>query len=241
MRVVQLRLPWTTPSTAVARPRHVIELAGESQSVTVVRHRRARRYVIRLGSDGGIRLTVPRGASIAGGLAFAAAQSEWIARERGRQSDRARPWVSGTRIWIRGQQIAIEVADGAVSAGGEIIARVRPDDPVQAAVERSLRARATPELIARTEALAALHGLAVAKVAVRSQRSRWGTCSPSRAISLNWRLIQMPPSVCDYVILHELMHLRQPNHSARFWREVERVCPPWRDAERWLRRHGREL
>ena len=83
--------------------------------------------------------------------------------------------------------------------------------------------------------------VSVAKVAVRSQRSRWGTCSPGRAISLNWRLLQMPPSVCDYVILHELMHLRQPNHSARFWREVERVCPAWRDGERWLRRHGREL
>jgi predicted metal-dependent hydrolase len=78
-------------------------------------------------------------------------------------------------------------------------------------------------------------------VTVRNQRSRWGACSPSRAISLNWRLIQMPPSVSDYVIFHELMHLKQPNHSRRFWREVEKVCAWWREAERWLRKHGREL
>jgi predicted metal-dependent hydrolase len=58
---------------------------------------------------------------------------------------------------------------------------------------------------------------------------------------LNWRLIQMPADVCDYVILHELVHLDHPNHSRRFWRGVERVCPEWRSAERWLRRHGRDL
>jgi predicted metal-dependent hydrolase len=51
----------------------------------------------------------------------------------------------------------------------------------------------------------------------------------------------MPPPVAEYVLLHELMHLRQPNHSRRFWREVERVCPTWREHERWLRKHGREI
>jgi predicted metal-dependent hydrolase len=83
--------------------------------------------------------------------------------------------------------------------------------------------------------------LPISGVAVRNQRSRWGTCSPARKISLNWRLIQMPPEVSDYVILHELMHLRQPNHSRKFWREVAGVCPWWREAERWLRQYGRSL
>jgi predicted metal-dependent hydrolase len=78
-------------------------------------------------------------------------------------------------------------------------------------------------------------------VRVRDQQSRWGACSGKGAITLNWRLVQMPPDVADYVMLHELAHLRQPNHSRRFWREVDRLCPSWRDAERWLRAHGREL
>jgi predicted metal-dependent hydrolase len=79
------------------------------------------------------------------------------------------------------------------------------------------------------------------RIAVRDQRSRWGSCSARGAIMLNWRLIQMPPEVADYVMLHELVHLVQPNHSRRFWRAVEGVCADWRVAERWLRQHGREL
>jgi predicted metal-dependent hydrolase len=79
------------------------------------------------------------------------------------------------------------------------------------------------------------------KIGVRSQRTRWGSCSTRGVIMLNWRLIQLPPWVRDYVLFHELAHLRQPNHSRRFWREVERLCPDWRTAERWLRAHGREV
>jgi predicted metal-dependent hydrolase len=102
-------------------------------------------------------------------------------------------------------------------------------------------ALAKRELPARCLTLAAAHGLTVSRVVVRNQRSRWGSCSTRASIALNWRLIQMPAQVSDYVVLHELMHLRQGNHSRKFWREVESVCPEWRDAERWLRKHGREI
>ena len=91
------------------------------------------------------------------------------------------------------------------------------------------------------EALAADCRVSVARIAVRNQRSRWGACSSQGTITLNWRLIQMPPSVSDYVIFHELMHRRQPNHSRKFWREVDSVCTWWKEAERWLRKHGREI
>ena len=72
---------------------------------------------------------------------------------------------------------------------------------------------------------------------VRNQRSRWGSCSRRGTISLNWRLVQTPDLVRDYIIHHELMHLREMNHSARFWARVEEVCPGWREAERWLKRN----
>ena len=66
--------------------------------------------------------------------------------------------------------------------------------------------------------------------------------SPSTGtITLNWRLLQTPDWVCDYVLLHELMHRRQQNHSRRFWREVASVCPAWKDAERWIRKNGRTI
>jgi hypothetical protein len=78
----------------------------------------------------------------------------------------------------------------------------------------------------------------VRRVTVRNQRSRWGSCSRRGTISLNWRILQAPPAVRDYLILHELMHLREMNRSARFWREVERACPDYKQAERWLKHHS---
>ena len=76
------------------------------------------------------------------------------------------------------------------------------------------------------------------RVSIRNQRSRWGSCSRRATISLNWRLIQTPSFVRDYIILHELMHLRQMNHSARFWHEVQTACPGYHLAETWLRTHS---
>ena len=107
--------------------------------------------------------------------------------------------------------------------------------------EAELRSLAVATLIPRLHELAALHGLTVSRVSIRNQRSRWGSCSRQGAISLNFRLVQMPAWVTDYVLIHELMHLQQQNHAPRFWRLVERACPEFREAERWLRRHGRAL
>jgi predicted metal-dependent hydrolase len=238
---VQLRLPRIRLSGSTKPPavRHV-EINGESVPVTITRHRLARRYVVRVAEDGALRLTVPRGASIAGGFAFAERQAEWIGREMERQRLRRVPWVTGTRTWFRGEQVALRVSDSTAAIGPEIV-KVVGDAKVRVAVEARLRQLAGIELPDRCRELAKRAGLEVARVSVRNQRSRWGACSAGRVITLNWRLIQMPPCVRDYVILHELMHIRHPNHSRRFWKAVESVCAGWRDAEKWLRLYGREL
>jgi enoyl-CoA hydratase len=100
---------------------------------------------------------------------------------------------------------------------------------------------APDELPARVQHLSATHGIAVSAISVRAQRTRWGSCSPRGEISLNWRLVQVPEWVRDYVILHELAHRRHLNHSARFWQEVERLCPDYEAAEAWLRETGRHV
>ena len=107
-----------------------------------------------------------------------------------------------------------------------------------AALERLL---ARAELVPRLHELAARHGLAVSRVTIRSQTSRWGSCSRGSSIALNFRLVQMPPDVCEYVLIHELMHLKQQNHSRRYWRLVEAVCPDYLAAEGWLRTEGKAL
>jgi predicted metal-dependent hydrolase len=75
------------------------------------------------------------------------------------------------------------------------------------------------------------------RITIRNQCSKWGSCSARRTISLNWRLIQVPAAVRDYIIIHELMHLWEMNHSRKFWALVAQACPDWTDARRWLKGH----
>ena len=99
----------------------------------------------------------------------------------------------------------------------------------------SLRERARRELPLRLVELAACHRLTVPRISIRNQKWRWGSCSPSGHICLNWRLIQMPGAICDYVMIHELMHLKRMDHSPRFWRLVAAACPDYQAARAWLR------
>ncbi|MEP7310519.1 MAG: SprT family zinc-dependent metalloprotease [Acidobacteriota bacterium] len=107
-------------------------------------------------------------------------------------------------------------------------------------VDPDALARAKHELPTRLLELAALHGLNVSRVSVRNQRWRWGSCSRNGHICLNWRLVQMPPSVRDYVMIHELMHLKRMDHSPRFWTLVAAACPDYAAARDWLRHHAGE-
>ncbi len=268
---MQLVLPWRGPVSRVSRKPSVLQVGADIYPIAIARHRRARRFVLRMTADGGLRLTVPRGASIADGLAFAKTQGPWIARERSRRAEAAAPWAAGTLVWFRGVQVPLSVGPSSVSWATETAPRApshgivgrgftprlargdlslskvsRADlaagpNAVRDVVETHLRRLAGTELPPRCQELAARHGLTITRVTIRNQRTRWGSCSARGAISLNWRLIQMPPDVADYVILHELMHLKQPNHSRKFWREVAAVCDHWRESERWLRQHGKGM
>ena len=110
--------------------------------------------------------------------------------------------------------------------------------PLPAEVERGLRDRAKTELPDRLLELAAEQRLTVARVSIRNQRWRWGSCSRKGHICLNWRLVQMPDSVRDYVMIHELMHLKRLDHSPKFWKLVAEACPDFKAARAWLRALG---
>ena len=166
-----------------------------------VRHKRARRYVLRVEHDGRVRVTIPRGGSQREGAAFGLRHLEWITGQRAR-----------------------------------LHAHV-----IGASERRMLRDRATQELPAFVLELAARHGLFVTRISIRDQRTRWGSCGRDGHICLNWRLVLMPPAVRDYVIIHELMHLRQMNHSRRYWSLVADACPGYQAARLWLREHGDSL
>jgi hypothetical protein len=136
----------------------------------------------------------------------------------------ARAFAESQRGWIQ-RQLQRHAAE-----------RARPAPPALGTEDvRALRARAAAELPGRLEALATRLGLAVARVSIRDQRTRWGSCSRGGHICLNWRLVQMPDWIAEYVMVHELMHLKRMDHSPRFWRLVASACPRYQEARRWLR------
>ena len=172
---------------------------GAQAPVQFVRHRWARRYILRVLDDGTVRVTLPRGGSKREAQAFVERSGEWISRQL--LTRRSRPVA------------------------------VRAD-------EAALRKRALKELPPQLLALAQAHDVTVTRISIRNQRSRWGACSASGSITLNWRLVVVPDFVRDYVMIHELMHRRELNHSRRFWRHVAAACPRHREARQWLLSEG---
>ena len=151
-------------------------------------------------------------------------------------------WKLGTEIYFRGEQVKIEVETvGQIRFGSELLSLRDVTVDLRPAIQKHLQKLAQKEFPVRVMKLAALHGIQISKVSVRNQKSRWGSCSRRGTISLNWRLIQTPDFVRDYIILHELAHRKQMNHSDRFWLEVERLCPDYLVAERWLKQNSKLL
>ena len=181
------------------RDDHIAPTSGSS--IYFVRHRRARRYLLRVDHDGRVRVTIPRGGSKREADAFVQRHTDWVAR----QIARLTPSAFGTE-------------------------------------ERTaLRERARTELPSRLLEIAGEHGLTVTGVSIRNQRTRWGSCGRDGTISLNWRLVLMPPPVRDYVLIHELMHLKRLDHSPTYWKLVAAACPEYREARQWLRINGPAL
>jgi predicted metal-dependent hydrolase len=220
------------------RAAYSIDLDSSSVPLTVVRKARARRYTLRVLRDGTARVSMPRWGSARHAVEFANKHRAWIDQQRAKS--RA-VWEHGTTILFRGSESIINLSECGekvlVMFGCQLLTVERQID-VRLAIQSYLRSLAGPELIQRTIELAAAHRLSVKSVQIRSQRSRWGSCSSQGRISLNWRLIQTPDSVRDYIIIHELMHLREMNHSHRFWAHVESALPNFNEAERWLRKHS---
>jgi len=115
----------------------------------------------------------------------------------------------------------------------------RLDLPQLTEAEARARVRRTASAIAAAEAAAL--GVRLERIRVAGQRTRWGSCSSRGTLSFNWRLALAPPEVLDYVVVHEVCHLREPNHSTRFWRLVAERRPGYATRRAWLREHGPEL
>lgn len=256
--LAQLRLIFDplppAPSLSQTRPSSTAPPPSQPQALAprLVRHPRARQYVLRVLPDGTPRVTIPRWGSKREALVFLQAQGDWIARQRAKQAERvaSRPsldWRDGQVVLLGGSAVTLRRGDarraGVLEGEDTLIVTPRPrdGDDLRPVASAWLLMRARRLLPPRLIELAARLDLAVTHVSVRNQRARWGSCATGGRISLNWRLVQTPDDVCDYVLIHELMHLRQPNHSPRFWALVARACPGHEASRRWLRAHEAAL
>ena len=217
--------------------------------VRLRRHRQARRYTLRItAATREVILTIPPRGTLKEAHAFAQQHGAWIAARLHRLPE-AVAFAEGTVFPLRGVPHRIAHRSGirgtawieADADGGPLLCVAGAAPHVARRVGDFLRREARRDLEAASRKFAAELGVQAQRVTMRDQASRWGSCSTAGALSYSWRLILAPTFVLDYLAAHEVAHLVEMNHSARFWRLVARVCPDHERAKVWLDVHGSDL
>ena len=219
-----------------------LSVEGIARPVRVIRRRGARRLTLSVSrATGDATVTIPPRAPMAKVEAFVSSRRDWLAA-RIEALPAAIPFEDGMDLPYRGRSVRVARRDGrGVQLMGERIEVSGSAQALPDALERWLRGQARTRLNARSEAHARALGVAFGRIAIRDTRSRWGSCSTSGTLSYSWRVVLAPDPVLDYLAAHEVSHLREMNHSTRFWRHVRSLCPGYRDAREWLRENGTEL
>ncbi len=175
---------------------------------------------------------------------FVVAKQDWIeekqAEMRRRAAERTAFQVGiGSCLPFLGQALPVEPGDKPVLTGEAFL--VDPERPVKPQIIGLYRQAARREMEERLRRFAPLVGAEPASLRITGASTRFGSCSGRNGISFTWKLMLAPPELADYVAVHELCHILQHNHSPRFWKEVERVLPDYREREQALRAFGRSL
>jgi predicted metal-dependent hydrolase len=220
---------------------------GARAPLHVVVNPRARRVSVRIDAARRIAIaTAPSKRQLSRAAAFAAERAGWIVREIAALPQPV-VLVPGAIVPIGGapHELVFEAGRGRPRYEAAPHARLvvpAPEPHVFAArVKRFLRAEALRLLVERVDVHGAALGVRARVVHVKEIRSRWGSCSSDGVLSFSWRVIFAPDFVLDYIAAHEVAHLREMNHSARFWAHVARICPDHGAARAWFRRHGAGL
>ncbi|MBE0643967.1 MAG: M48 family metallopeptidase [Bacteroidetes bacterium] len=215
---------------------------------------RLNRYIrLTVSGKDGVRVSAPWGVPERDLHAMVREKGAWILDrlEHFRQLELQQPrWTfsDGQRVLIMGEWRTLRIISWEWNAGkvalegGEVIIRVpfrflRDEKVLSQLFYKWIRRWAEQELRRRVGLFSGQMKLAPARITVRAQRSKWGSCNAEGNINLNMRLMLAPPEVIDYVVIHELAHLRELNHSKRFWALVEQHCPDSRTQKNWLREH----
>jgi predicted metal-dependent hydrolase len=220
--------------------------AAPAFDYTIRRSDRARRVRVRVDPrDGAVEVVLPRRVPAREAASAVVQLHSWIARRR-TEVARVRAQVAarqaGTVPYL-GTDLVVRPQPGRMRVHRQGDVLLVPEDALvaRAALERWYRRQARDEITPRLDAAAAAVGRSYAKLTIRDQRTRWGSCSSAGAMSFNWRLLLGPDEVLEYVVRHEAAHLVVMDHSPRFWALMERLMPGHEQARRWLRVHGATL
>jgi predicted metal-dependent hydrolase len=216
--------------------------------VRVRRHRQARRYTLRIHSASReVVLTMPPRGSLREARTFAEKHGAWIAA-RLKRLPQPVPLAHGTTLPLRGVDHLIVHRRGSrgtvwIESNGDERSLCVAGEAAHVArrLRDFLKREAKRDLEAASRRAAERLGVTLKRVSIRDQSSRWGSCSTTGVLSYSWRLILAPSFVLDYLAAHEVAHLIEMNHSRRFWRLVERICPDLDRARTWLDAHGGNL
>jgi len=230
-----------------------IVLDGRIVSYTLKRSPRARYVRLEVRPQDGLTIIVPRRYDLRHLDDVLRARARWILRKIESCIQCSRPTenrllASGDSVPYLGQPLRLRITSDHVKRGAVVL---RDNDllvikPVTESDDGTLlelwyRHQANTFIRARADLLAGELGIRYGRITIRAQQTRWASCSPKGNLSFNWRLMMAPEKVVDYVIIHELTHLTEMNHTARFWRLLETRCPNWTEQRKWLSEHGSEL
>jgi len=198
-------------------------------------------------TDGTLTVRAPLRMKAADIRAFLEAKSPWILRKQA-EARKAAPaqhrYVDGETFLYLGKQVPLRfvrdrkpalVLDRAFKLAQS--AQPQAESAFQAWYKKQARAVLTE----RAGYFARKHGFEIEKIRITSARTRWGSCSAKKTLSFTWRLVMAPPEVVDYVVVHELCHLRELNHSRAFWAQVEAILPDYKGKRKWLKENGNLL
>jgi hypothetical protein len=219
----------------------MVAIMASVTEYTLRRSPRARRVRVTVDGSGEVSVTLPKRAAKREADAAVRELAPWIERRR-RALARAAAEVARTpgTVPYLGHELRLVPQPGRTRAhrrGCELLVPAHD----RAALERWYRRAARAEIAPRLDAAVARAGSSYSRLTIRNQKTRWGSCSTTGAMSFNWRLLLAPEPVLDYVVEHEVCHLEVMDHSPRFWRLLESRVPDWRDHAAWLRRYGSTL
>jgi predicted metal-dependent hydrolase len=243
----------TRYQSAMAEKRKA-SINGQTITYTVKRSLRARRIRLEVRPQTGLTVIVPYSYKIKQLPGLLKSKERWISNNLAKYRHLPTPSVkkefkSGDTVPYLGRDLELVKRENHSGAGGvtlegdtlAVSSELFKNGILELALEQWYRTEAAKVISQRTDILSSMIGISYKRISIRGQKTRWGSCSRKRNLNFNWKLVMAPEPVIDYVIIHELTHLKEMNHSKRFWELVAQYCLEWREHKKWLKQHEAAL